>query len=227
MGVKTRKTHSSKQAKVYNDADFNSNDGMLTTVWGPGIWHYLHTMSFNYPVNPTPQDKQHYRDFVLQLQYVLPCGKCRKNLTKNFRRLPLTMDAMESRDTFSLYIYNLHETVNHMLDKKSGLSYDDVRERYEHFRARCAQPLDKMPTADNAAVPSDKKTRKYRGRAGSRRRRSEKGCTEPLYGVKAKCVLSIVPQTDLTKTLQIDGRCIKRRARSQLERFSSGKSADV
>ena len=26
-----------------------------------------------------------------------------------------------------------------MLKKKSGLSYEDVRERYEHFRARCSE----------------------------------------------------------------------------------------
>jgi hypothetical protein len=50
---------------------------------------------------------------------------------------------MESRDTFSLYIYNLHELVNKMLDKQSGTSYEEIRERYEHFRARCAEPLDK------------------------------------------------------------------------------------
>ena len=31
---------------------------MLTSVWGPGMWHYLHTMSFIYPTNPTKQDKK-------------------------------------------------------------------------------------------------------------------------------------------------------------------------
>jgi len=63
---------------VYSEDDYNSNDGMLTTVWGPSMWHYLHTMSFNYPVHPTDADKNHYRDFILNLEHVLPCGKCRK-----------------------------------------------------------------------------------------------------------------------------------------------------
>ena len=67
---------------IFSEQEYNSGDGMLTSVWGPGMWHYLHTMSFNYPTNPTKQDKKHYRDFVLQLQYVLPCGKCRDNLKK-------------------------------------------------------------------------------------------------------------------------------------------------
>ena len=45
---------------IYTTDDYNSNDGMLTSIWGPGMWHYLHTMSFNYPVNPTNAEKTHY-----------------------------------------------------------------------------------------------------------------------------------------------------------------------
>ena len=56
---------------------------MLTSVWGPSMWHYLHTMSFNYPVKPT-QKKKHYKEFILSLQHVLPCKYCRINLKKNF-----------------------------------------------------------------------------------------------------------------------------------------------
>jgi hypothetical protein len=150
-------------------------------------------MSFNYPVHPTASDKRHYRDFVLELQYVLPCGKCRKNLVKNFKKLPLNMSAMKSRETFSRYIYELHETVNKMLDKKSGLTYDDVRERYEHFRARCAKPL-----------------KQFRAKC-NRTKKTDKGCVVPLYGNKAKCILKIVPQDVKCETLQIDQSCIKRK----------------
>ena len=33
---------------------------------------------------------------------------------------------MKNRNTFSRYVYELHETVNKMLGKKSGLTYCDV-----------------------------------------------------------------------------------------------------
>ena len=191
---------------TYDAADYNSNDGMLTTVWGPGIWHYLHTMSFNYPMNPTLSDKHHYRNFVLELKYVLPCGKCRKNLIKNFKKMPLTMSDMKSRETFSKYIYELHELVNTMLNKKSGLSYDKVRERYEHFRARCAIPLDKIKKCG--------RTVKKTNRTGKAK---DKGCVVPLYGNKAKCVLQIIPQNVKCDTIQIDQRCIKRKAKQPEE----------
>ena len=185
MGKKTR--------KVFDSKEYSSNDGMLTTVWGPSMWHFLHTMSFNYPVKPSHQEKRHYMAFVYNLKYTLPCGKCRKNLRKNLKELPLKMANMESRDTFSKYIYDLHEKVNTMLGKKSGLSYDDVRERYEHSRARCAQPV----------LCKAAKTRKNK---------KEDGCTEPMYkGEKSKCILHIVPQKEKCKTFQIDDKCIKKR----------------
>ena len=43
---------SCKSKPVFNKDDYNSSDGMLTYVWGPSMWHTLHTISFNYPVKP-------------------------------------------------------------------------------------------------------------------------------------------------------------------------------
>jgi hypothetical protein len=193
---KNRNTHNkTKKNNTYKKSDFNSGDGMLTTVWGPAMWHYLHTMSFNYPVEPTPENKKHYRNFVLNLRNVLPCKYCRINLANNLKKKPLMMCHMKSRETFSRYIYELHETVNRMLNKKSNLTYCDVRERYEHFRSRC--------TDEKPKVFTFKKTKTIK--------KKEKGCTEPLYGKKAKCVINIVPQEDKTATFQMDKKCIKTR----------------
>ena len=50
--------------KVFSEKDYNSNDGMVTNVWGPSLWHVLHTISFNYPVNPTEEQKQQYKDNI-------------------------------------------------------------------------------------------------------------------------------------------------------------------
>jgi hypothetical protein len=181
--------------RTYSNEDYASSDGFLTSVWGPMLWSYLHTMSFNYPVNPTPEDKRHYRDFIINLQYVMPCKYCRMNLKKNFKQLPLNISYMKNRDTFSKYVYDLHEVVNKMLKKKSGLSYDDVRDRYENFRSRC--------TEEKLKLFSFKKVIK------SKKNQKEKGCTEPLYGKKSKCVIKIVPQEEKQDTFQMDKKCIK------------------
>lgn len=193
----TNKTR--KNSRIFTEKDYETNDGMLTTVWGPATWHFLHTLSFNYPVQPTEEQKMEYREFILKLKYVLPCGKCRKNLRKNFKVLPLTKDKMESRGTFSHYIYELHELINKMLCKKSYLTYEDVRERYEHFRSRCTLPYNIM------------KKRKMNIRKNKTEKKKEKGCTEPLYGDKSKCVIQIVPQEKKCETFQIDKQCIKQK----------------
>ena len=189
--------------RIYQDEDYMSGEGMLTSVWGPPLWHVLHTISFNYPVKPTQQDKKKYMKFIHNLKYILPCKYCRMNLKKNFKSLPLTMKDMKNRHTFSLYVYNLHEHVNKMLHKKSNLSFEEVRERYEHFRSRCTKDTKKNKKYEVRALKFKNKTRK--------KKKKEKGCIEPLYGKKSKCLIKIVPKDKKVKTFQIDKKCIKKR----------------
>ena len=190
--MKTKKNKQTRKRNVYTKKDYESGDGMLTSVWGPSMWHYLHTMSFNYPVHPTQDDKKHYFDFMKSLVYVLPCKYCRINLKTNYKNLPLRKCDMKNRETFSKYVYHLHELVNKMLKKKSGLSYCQVRDRYENFRARCTQ---KKPLIFKV---------KKRGT------QKEKGCTIPLYGKKAKGIIKIVPQESKCKSFQMNKQCEKK-----------------
>lgn len=186
----TKKIHKNLK-NVYNKKDYSSSNGMLTSVWGPSMWHTLHTISFNYPVNPSKKDVKNYKNFILNLQHILPCSYCRENLKNNFKKFPLKNIHMKNRDTFSYYIYQLHERINKCLNKVSNLSYADVKERYEHFRSRCIIENEK-----NKIFNFNKK---------------EKGCTEPLYGKKSKCIIKIVPSDLKCNTFQIDKKCIKHR----------------
>lgn len=171
-------------SKVFNDTDYNSNDGMLTYVWGPALWHSLHTISFNYPVKPTNEQKQYYYNFFIELQNILPCKYCRDNYTKNLKILPLTKNKLKNRESFSHWLYEMHELVNKNLNKKSNLTYENVRERYENFRSRCLiNPKEKTIIE------------------------KEQGCTEPLYGIKSKCVINIIPKNSKKETFKMDKRC--------------------
>lgn len=176
----------------FDDKEFKSGDGMLTSVWGPSLWHSLHTISFNYPVKPCKIDKQNYYKFFRSLQNILPCKYCRENYKKNIKTVPFTQSTMKNRNTLSLWLYKLHEEINRMLGKKSNLSYNDVKIRYEMFRSRCL--LDKK-----------KKTIKIKMK---KKFVKEKGCVKPLYGKKSKCIINIVPNTKKCKTFSIDKRCI-------------------
>lgn len=193
--INTQKRKNHKKKYTFKKKDFISSEGMLTNIWGPNAWHLLHTISFNYPVNPTYKDKMNYRKFVLSLKDTLPCKYCRINLKNNLKKKPLTIKELENRDTFSRYIYELHEIINNMLNKSHKLSYNEVRERYENFRARCTQENNKIFNFNKI----DKK---------------ESGCIEPLYGKKSKCIIKIVPEENKEKTFQIEKECIKKRIKT-------------
>lgn len=168
----------------FSSQDYNSGNGMMTSVWGPSLWHSLHTISFNYPVNPSEEDKKHYYSFIKSISSILPCKYCRDNFKENIKKpnLRLNKCVFKNRETLSKWMYNFHEQVNKNLGKESKLSYSDIRDRYEHFRARCG---------------SDSKKSK------------EKGCTVPLNSKKTKCILKIVPKSRRCKSFSYDTKCKK------------------
>jgi hypothetical protein len=171
---------------VFTEKDYNASDGMMTLIWGPPMWHLLHTISFNYPPHPTKKQQTDYYAFYSNLKNILPCKYCRENLTNNLKKLPLTKSVFKNRETLSKWVYDLHEIVNTMLGKKSNLTYEMVRFQYEHFRSRC---LDETKT----------------------KTKNEKGCTKSLHGMKGKCILSIVPKAKKINTFNMDPSCLIKR----------------
>jgi len=176
---------------VFNHNDYKSGSGMLTSVWGPSMWHFLHVMSFNYPEKPTKKEKKKYRKFIISLQDVLPCKYCRENLKKNFSQVCMNDECFRDREAFSRFIFNLHNKINKMLNKKYKLTYEETRDCYENFRSRCN---------------SDSKLKKKRT-LKKKNKNKEEGCTKSLYGVKSKCCIHIVPKDCKKKTFKIDKNC--------------------
>ena len=184
--------------------DYENNNGMLTSVWGPSLWHSIHTISFNYPVKPTKKEQDQYYKFIMSLEHVLPCRYCRENFPKNMKELnkkkrtTLKKALAKGRSGFSKYMYDFHNQVNIMLGKPCTLSYKDVKDRYENFRARCTLKKTKAEMEEQ-----------------KRRIRKEKGCTESLYGLKSKCVIVTLPADEEHKcdSFMMDNRCKLKRGK--------------
>lgn len=175
---------------IFSDSDYNSSNGMSTSIWGPCMWFSLHMISFNYPVKPTLVDKKNYKDWFLMFQYTLPCIYCRTNFKKNLIHAKFNDKVFTNRLTFSKFIFNLHECVNKMLGKNSNLTYEDVRNRYENFRSRCSEKEKKK-----VIVEQEKNLKK------------EKNCDSTLYVNKSKSVIRIVPKKSSTPGFKIDSKC--------------------
>ena len=179
---------------VFTDKEYNSNDGMLTDVWGPPFWHFLHVISFNYPVSPSRKQKRNFYNYFKNLQNILPCKYCRINYKNNLKSTNFNYKVFKNRETLSKWVYELHNHINMMLGKKCQLSYLDIKNRYENYRSRCN------------LVEDEKKC--------IRTVKKEKGCVDPLYGVKSKCIIEIVPKKSKKKGFKIDNRCIVKRLKS-------------
>jgi hypothetical protein len=144
--------------------------GLITKIWGPALWKSLHSITFAYPINPTAEDKTHYKNFFLNLGFVMPCKYCRDsyqkfigigfNTSKEVNLEPsineLNDAVLENRTTLTKWLYNLHNRVNDKLGVDYKISYEDVVTRYEMYRAKC------NPTNEGCMMPLDLKAESFK-----------------------------------------------------------------
>lgn len=103
---------------------------MNPKFWGPHAWIFLHSVTMNYPKNPTQQDKQRYREFFKSMERVLPCEKCAYHYSKHIDDFPID-PALESRDTLVRWLIQIHNEVNISLNKPE-YTYEQVIEEYRY-----------------------------------------------------------------------------------------------
>ena len=132
--------------RVFTKKHYMSGDGMLTAVWGPSLWHYLHTMSFNYPVKPTSKHKKYYKQFIQNLSFTLPCKHCRDNLIKNLKFFPIKECHLKDRETFSRYIFLLHD------DQSKSIILIQAKVLYNHQQDQHYKLKPTKPTNTNVCL---------------------------------------------------------------------------
>ena len=99
---------------------------MEPNVWGPPGWIFLHTVTFQYPENPTDLDKQKYYTFFNSLKNVLPCPNCREHYRENFENIPIRL---ESREDLIEWLIDIHNEVNKKNNKRI-YTYKEVYDKY-------------------------------------------------------------------------------------------------
>ena len=68
---------------------------MEPNIWGPPAWLFLHSITFNYPKNPSENDKNNYNTFFNSLKYVIPCPICKEHYAKNLLKLPIRLNTRD------------------------------------------------------------------------------------------------------------------------------------
>lgn len=102
---------------------------MHPEFWGPSGWKFLHSVTFQYPIKPTVNDKAHYKEFFNSLKHTLPCEKCAYHYTAHLRKFPID-SALETREKLVRWLINVHNEVNKSLGKRE-YSYEEVIDIYK------------------------------------------------------------------------------------------------
>ena len=100
-------------------------------IWGPPAWTFLHTVTYNYPENPTDDDKRNFYNFFMNLQHVLPCEKCKAHYKQNIKKYDLS-ESLDSRENLVKWLIDLHNDVNRD-NGKSIWSYSEVYNKYREM----------------------------------------------------------------------------------------------
>jgi len=98
-------------------------------IWGPPAWTFLHTVTYNYPENPTEDDKRNFYNFFMNLQHVLPCEKCKAHYKQNIQKYDLK-NSLGSRQELVKWLIDLHNDINKD-NGKPVWSYSDVYNKYQ------------------------------------------------------------------------------------------------
>ncbi len=142
------------------ETEDNSNNGLISKIWGPGLWIGLHSITFGYPVKPTEEQQKNYKQYFILQGDVLPCKYCResyKQITSS-GKTKITDEVFKNRETITRWLYDVHEAVNKKLGVNYNITYEDVVKKYEAFRAKCK----KGPEIKGCVMPLDSKSQCYK-----------------------------------------------------------------
>ena len=108
---------------------------MNVNKWGPGGWDFLHSITFNYPLQPTDADKKYYSDFFKSIGNMLPCKYCRDSYIIYYKYLPIDY-FLDCREGVAYWLYTIHSLVNQKV-YKDNTQFSDIIKKYETYRASC------------------------------------------------------------------------------------------
>jgi hypothetical protein len=118
-----------KNKKKYNIVHFLfiSIKKMNPSIWGPPMWISLHTITLNYPDNPSQCQQKMIREFFWNLQYVLPCEMCRNHYAEMIRTHP---PDTKNKKSLVYWLIDRHNQVNERLGKRI-YTYEEVLKKYQ------------------------------------------------------------------------------------------------
>jgi hypothetical protein len=121
-----------------------SNNGLMTKIWGPPGWLFLHCVTMGYPNIIDETNEQHIfrreqtKEFFTTLGNVLPCKFCRDSYNDFIIQHPIDLN-LNTRKELARWFYDIHNKVNEKLEieQEDIPSFETFYNQYEMYRAGC------------------------------------------------------------------------------------------
>ena len=101
----------------------------MTDIWGPNLWHLMHTVAYNSNDNFSIVEKQMLSYFYKNIANMIPCIFCRSNYKQHLIEYPIDR-YLENKSTLCNWVVNIHNLVNKNNNKKI---YDTKEARDDHI----------------------------------------------------------------------------------------------
>ena len=110
---------------------------MDPNVWGSHAWIFLHSITYNYPDNPSVNDINNHYNFFRLLKDVLPCNTCRYHYKQNLEKFPLSSDILSSKQNLIKWLFKIHNSINKM-NNKPEITLEEMNMIYNNLYTKNA-----------------------------------------------------------------------------------------
>ena len=117
---------------------------MQTKKWGPSAWLFIHSAAYKYPLKPTLEEKNDYKDFFHGLGTQLPCRYCRESWCIFEKDLPI--DKYIKTGRLPIWVYLMHNKVNNKLRLQGNPididpTFETICDKFRGISDTCTQQL--------------------------------------------------------------------------------------
>jgi len=119
------------QNKSTNSTRLRLIVGEIPSTWGKQFWETAQVVASRYPINPTEEDKNHFRAFFNSFQHILPCAECRNHYKLIEENFPLMDENLSSREAICDWLRERHNMVNTILNKKINYTKQNFADQYD------------------------------------------------------------------------------------------------
>lgn len=98
-------------------------------IWGQVGWDFLFYIALSYPDNPSLEEQNNMKNFLINMGKVLPCEKCRFNFSEHLKKYPINNLTLQNRNNLTNWLINVLNEIR-VQNGKRKMTYEEIVNKY-------------------------------------------------------------------------------------------------